>query len=86
MTGEYDDQLRWPVEVKVRLELLNQTGDHHHVERTASFKWEKNERNKYRSIDNSLIKYSDLEKKGNGVQYMMIDSLKFRVHLTVLPA
>ena len=34
MKGEYDDQLNWPVEVKVQLELLNQNGDHHHVVRT----------------------------------------------------
>ena len=31
-TGEYDDQLHWPMEVKVRLHLLNQAGDCHHVE------------------------------------------------------
>ena len=31
MKGEYDDQLNWPVEFKVQLELLNQNGDHHHV-------------------------------------------------------
>ena len=84
--GEYDDQLHWPVEVKVRLELLNQAGDHHHVERTKSFKWEKNKRDSPNVIDNSLMKYSDLEKKGDGVQYMMNDSLKFRLHLTALPA
>ena len=86
VTGEYDDQLHWPVEVKVRLELLNQAGDHHHVERTASFKWEKNERNTHKNIDEYLMKCSDLEMKGDGVQYMMNDSLKFRVHLTALPA
>ena len=80
--GEYDDHLHWPVEVKVRLELLNQAGDHHHVERTKSFKWEKNERDNYRFIDTSLMTYRDLEKKGDGVQYMTNDSLKFRVHLT----
>ena len=86
VTGEYDDQLHWPVEVKVRLELLNQAGDHHHVERTKSFKWEKNERDNYRFIHPELMKYSDLERKGYGVQYMMNDSLKLRLHLTVLPA
>ena len=86
VTGEYDDQLHWPVEVKVRLELLNQAGDHHHVERTKSFKCEKNKRDSHNVIDSSLMKYSDLEKKGDGVQYMMNDSLKFRLHLTALPA
>ena len=86
VTGEYDDQLHWPVEVKGRLELLNQAGDHHHVERTKNFKWEKNERDDYRIIDADLMKYPDLEKKGDGVQYIMNDSLKFRVHLIALPA
>ena len=86
VNGEYDDQLHWPVEVKVRLELLNQAGDHHHVERTKSFKWEKNKSNYYNDIDINLMKYPALEKKGDGVQYMMNDSLKFRLHLTALPA
>ena len=86
VTGEYDDQIHWPVEVKVRLELLNQAGDHHHVERTVSFKWEKNKRDKYNAIDYNLMKYPDLERKGDGVQYMMNDSLKFRLHITTLPA
>ena len=86
VTGEYDDQLHWPVEVKVRLELLNQAGAHCHVERTASYKLKKNEMNICWDIDNGLMQYSDLERKGDGVQYMMNDSLKFRVHLTALPA
>ena len=86
MTGEYDDQLHWPVEVKVRLELLNQAGDRHHVERTKSCKWEKNKRDSYTVIEDGLMACSDLEKKGDGVQYMINDSLKFRVHLTALPA
>ena len=86
LTGEFDDQLHWPVEVKVRLELLNQAGDHHHLQRTERFEWEEvNERDEHRIIDGSLRKYSDLERKGDGVQYMMNDNLKFRVHLTVLP-
>ena len=84
VTGEYDDQLHWPVEVKVQLEVLNQAGDHHHVERTGSWKLEMNQRDKHNTIATSLMN-SDLEKKGDGVQYMMNDSLKFRVHLTALP-
>ena len=85
LTGEYDDQLPWPVNVTVRLELLNQAGDHHHVERTKTWEWEKAQ-NKENVIDHSLMKYSDLEKRGDGVQYMMNNCLKFRLHLTVQPA
>ena len=86
VTGEYDDQLYWPVEVKVRLELLNQAEDCHHVERTASCKWEKNERDKLHPIDRYLKTYWDLERKRECIQYMMNDRLTFRVHLTVLSA
>jgi len=86
LTGEYDDQLPWPVNVTVRLELLNQAGDHNHVERTKTWKWGKGERGRENSIHGSLMKYSDLEKRGDGVQYMMNDCLKFRLHLTVQAA
>ena len=83
LTGDYDDQLQWPVNVTVRLELLNQAGDHHHVERTMMCNWEKHARGGFGVIHNNLMKYSDLEKRGDGVQYMMDHILKFRLHLTV---
>ena len=83
MKGEYDDELTWPVEVKVRLELLNQAGDHHHVVRTNEMKWKKDKREKYIAIDNYLMKYSDLERQGDGVQYVMNNCLKFRIHITI---
>ena len=86
LTGEYDDQLPWPVNVTVRLELLNQAGDHHHVERTKTWKWGKDRRDKREVIDAYLPKYSDLEKRGDGVQYMMNNCLKFRLRLTVQAA
>ena len=79
MNGEYDDQLDWPAKVKVQLELLNQAGDHHNVVRRKNIKWNKRSRG---IIDSSLMKYPDLEKQSDGVQYMMNDCLKFRVHIT----
>ena len=83
LIGEYDDQLHWPVKVKVQFELLNQGGAHQHVERRiTSCEWEKNERGRGHAIDSSLMTYPDLERKGDGVQYMMNDRLKFRLHLT----
>ena len=91
VTGEYDDKLYWPVEVKVRLDLLNQAGDNH-VETTKSCKWKKKERweqndkgemtGNYYFLDGSYMKFTDLEKK----EYMMNDCLKYRVLLNVLPA
>ena len=83
LTGEYDDQLPWPVNVTVLLELLNQAGDHHLVEWTGTWKWGKDKRNKHEAIAQSLMQYSDLEKRGDGAQYMMNDCLKFRLHLTI---
>ena len=82
LTGEYDDQLPWPVNVKAHLELLNQVGDHHHVERTKTWNWKKDERGKWNIFDYDFIEYSAVEKKGGGVQYMMNDCSKFRLHLT----
>ena len=84
MKGEYDDQLPWPAEAKVQLELLNQAEDHHHVMRSKKLKWIKDKRDTLYTIDNSLMKYSDLEKHCDGVQYMMNDCLKFRIHVTVV--
>ena len=84
--GEYDDQLPWPVKIKVCLELLNQAGDHHHEERNNSWQWEKGSEGSFKEIDQSLMQYADLERRGDGVQYMMNDCLQFRLHLTVQAA
>ena len=79
MKGEYDHLLLWPVEVKVRLELLNQLGDHHHVVRTKNIRWTKHQKERAEVIDLNIIKYSTLEKQGGGVQYVVYDCLKFRI-------
>ena len=86
LEGEYDGQLPWPVNVKVHLELLNQAGDHHHVERTKTWNWKKNERGHKNTFDYDFIKYSAVEKRGDGVQYMMNNCFKLRLHLTVQAA
>ena len=76
--GEYGSQLHLPVEVNVRLELLNQTGDHHHVVITKN----------YKDVNDPQvllqISYHELEKKGDGISYVMDDCIKFRIHVTVL--
>ena len=68
------------------------------MERTRSWKLGKDRRRECEKIDNMLmsysdlekrgdgVQYSDLEKRGDGVQYMMNDCLKFRLHLTVQAA
>ena len=73
-------QLRLPVEITVRLELLNQTGDHHHVVTTKNYKDV--------NINNIQLLLQtpchELEKKGDGISYVMDDCIKFRIHVTVL--
>ena len=84
MKGETDNQLQWPVEVRVQLQLLNQAGDHRHVARMKILEWKKCERGNCRIIDNHLMKYTDLERRGNDVQYMIDDCLKFRIHISIM--
>ena len=83
-TGENDDLLQWPVRISVKLELLNQAGDHDHVARNIIQKWEKGETDESKAIDDSLMKYSDLERRRRGVQYMMNNQLTFRIHVHIL--
>ena len=85
LTGEYDDKLTWPVKVKVHLELLNQAEDLHHVVTSTTLVRLKKPRGIYSIDDDSLAKYkyADLEKRGDGVQYMMNDCLHFKLSLSV---
>ena len=85
-TGEYDDQLPWPVKVKVCLELLDQAEGHHHEVRMKSWQWKKGSSGGSEEIDESFMTCANLEKKDDGVQYMMNDCLQFRLHLTVQAA
>ena len=72
-------QLHWPIEVRVHLELLNQAGDHHHVVKTENWKTQKF------TILLLLQKHNcELERKGDGVSYMVNDCIKFRIQVTVL--
>ena len=81
LKGEYDNQLQWPIKAKVRLELLNQAGDHHHVVKTEN--WKVNT-SSMQMIILLRMTYRELEKKGDGISYVMDDCLKFRIHVTVL--
>ena len=47
LCSDHDDELHWPIDVKVRLELLNQAEDHHHnniMVKIESLRWKKDER------------------------------------------
>ena len=73
--GEYDDQLQWPVEAKVRLEILNQAGNHHHIVNIGSVKWEKDKRD----VNLFKIFYSDVEKQECGISYVKSGRMKFKI-------
>ena len=84
LPGEYDDELQWPVKIKLEVEQLNQAADQSHVMVTTTLLWDKAERESWKAIDDYYMKYDILEKREHGMQYMMNDSLKFRLHITPL--
>ena len=84
MKGEYDSQLKWPLKVKVRLDLLNQAGGHYHVVRTADLKWTRSEKEQSRAIDSNIIKYATVERCSGSVHYLKNDCIKFKISVTVL--
>ena len=83
MKGEYDRQLDWPVEIRVRLEVVNQAGSHRNVVKATTCNWDKTEKEQARTIHSCLMKYATLERDGGSVQYMMNDCLKFKIYVTV---
>ena len=86
--GDYDDQLRWPLQVRVHLQLLNQAKDCHHIEVTKRLEWKGkvSSPNDFMTIAEPLESHADLEKKSKGVQYVMDDCLKFELHLAINPS
>ena len=83
LPGENDDQLSWPMRVKLRLELLNQAGDRRHILKTKAFTWERVEEEEFEAIDESVVKYPELERKSEGVMYLTNNCLMLRLHLSV---
>ena len=82
MKGEHDDELPWPLTVKVTLKLLNQAGDHHHMEKTMRIKWKKDRCHTSSSLI-MMMRYPDLEMRSNDVRYIMHnDCLKFRIGIS----
>ena len=84
MKGENDSQLNWPLKVKVRLDLLNQAADHHHVVRTSDLQWNKWEKEQSRTIDTNIIKYATVERCKGSVHFLKNDCIKFKIDVTVL--
>ena len=52
LPGDYDDELHWPVKVKVEVEQLNQVADQGHVMVSTTLWWDKAERESWKAINN----------------------------------
>ena len=71
--SEFDDQLQWPLQCTLSLQLLDQLGENH-LERMAELQI------KRRSNSNAFgIKYDDIRHSTNGAQHLKEDCLHFRV-------
>ena len=77
---------KFPATFNVRLELLNQAENYHHVVRCKKIHFEKDHFRivNEKKIDKGLMKYPDLEKDNDSVRYMMNDCLKFRIHIDIV--
>ena len=82
LKGLYDNELTWPLDCIITLELLNQHRDQDHVTVAKRITLNKpSESRCYQGcIHNKLIAYRDLGwNAGNKTQYLKDDCLKFRV-------
>ena len=86
LVGDHDDELDWPVSITAHVQLLNQLGDHSHIEKTRTDEWEKIERGKRRG-GIRLINLSELGLSAEScAQYLKNDCLLFRVYMKIEPA
>ena len=75
VAGKFDDQLQWPLQCTLSIQLLDQWGEHH-LERRAEFKVEKGQHS-----DMWLVHYTyrDVRNPRSGALYLKEDCLHFRV-------
>ena len=79
--GDFDDQLRWPRDCTITIQLLNQLGDHTHFTKTVEGEFTRPESwtNTVWS-DTKFIALSDLGYKADtNSQYLKDDCLQFRI-------
>lgn len=84
LPSEYDEELNWPIKVSLQVEQLNQIGERGHRRFTSILDWNKDERGVWRSIDSYQMKYGALESKKQNVQYLLNDTIMYRLHLKIL--
>ena len=86
VTGEYDGDLSWPIQITAHLQLLNQRGDHRHV--VARLKCSGVTKGKiYREFARKFIAHSELGyDAAKDTEYLKDDCLRFRLYLKVDPS
>lgn len=84
LPNECDEDLNWPIKVSLQVEQLNQIGERGNKKFTSILNWNKQERGEWRPIDSYQMKYSALENKRDTVQYLLNDTIIYRLHLKIL--
>ncbi len=82
--GENDDQLKWPADCTITLQLLNQHRDQDHVTETRRFQWSKPTTTQLYAFSppfsDTLIAHEDLDwNVAKQTQYLKNDCLQFRI-------
>ena len=86
LTGKNDDHLHWPIELKTWIKLLNQAGGDGHVTKTCQVVRTREHCGLCFAIEREFISYDKLEQKNDKVNYLLNDSIEFRVRILVFPA
>ena len=82
--GRYDNQLRWPFTGTVTFELLNQLGDDNHHRMVISHRASEDRRVGSSRGNSKFLPHSSLDHKpATNTQYLLDDTLYFRVSVTV---
>ena len=88
MKGIFDDHLKWPFRGEITIQIVNQDGDHHHVEKTIPYDDKTPDDSAGRVTDkerargwghSQFIVHTDLKYKAAKTQYLKDDVIIVRV-------
>ena len=70
MKGSYDDHLKWPFRGVITVQIVNQAGDHNHIEKTVTYNDQ--------TPDRIATIMTDMERaKGRGFQFLAHSNLEY---------
>ena len=94
MQGPYDDHLKWPFEGEITIQIVNQAGDHSHVEKTIHYNDKTSDTSAGRVTDkrkskgwgkNKFLAHTDLEyNAARNIQYLKDGIIIVRVVKVVI--